>query len=228
MSEHVDVIIIGAGTAGLSAMREVRKKTEDFLLVNEGSWGTTCAAVGCMPSKALVEAADAFHRRNDFGDFGLRGAESVLADVPAVLVRVRRLRDDFIKGPEKVRDNLGARAIVGRARLLGPNRVVVQGREIAARCIVLATGSRPIVPKDWARFGERILTTDALFEQPDLPRRIAVVGMGAIGIEMAQALSRLGLEVAGFDAAKALAGLTERCANGCKMVSKKKIRNYFF
>ena len=54
MSEHVDVIIIGSGTAGLSAMREVRKKTEDFLLVNDGSWGTTCAAVGCMPSKALV------------------------------------------------------------------------------------------------------------------------------------------------------------------------------
>ena len=60
MSEHVDVIIIGSGTAGLSAMREVRKKTEDFLLVNDGSWGTTCAAVGCMPSKALVEASKCF------------------------------------------------------------------------------------------------------------------------------------------------------------------------
>jgi len=209
MSEHVDVIIIGAGTAGLSAMREVRKKTEDFLLVNDGSWGTTCAAVGCMPSKALIEAANVFHRRHDFEAFGLRGAESVLADVPAVLARVRRLRDDFIKGPEKVRNNLGVRAIVGRARLLGPDRVAVEGREIAARCIVLATGSRPVVPKDWARFGDRILTTDTLFEQPDLPRRIAVVGMGAIGIEMAQALSRLGLEVAGFDAVKALAGLTD-------------------
>ena len=155
MSEQVDVIIIGAGTAGLSALREVRKKTEDFLLVNDGSWGTTCADVGCMPSKALVEAANAFHRRHDFEDFGLRGAESVFADVPAVLARVRRLRDDFIKGPKKVRDNLGARAVVGRARLLGPNRVAVQGREISARRIVLATGSRPIVPNDWARFGER-------------------------------------------------------------------------
>ena len=163
MAKHVDVIIIGSGTAGLSALREVRKKTGDFLLVNDGSWGTTCAATGCMPSKALVEAANAFHRRHDFEAFGLSGAESVLVDIPAVLARVRRLRDDFVKGPEKVRDDLGPRAISGRASLLGPDRVAVEGREIAARRIILATGSRPVVPRDWARFGDQILTTDNLF-----------------------------------------------------------------
>lgn len=206
---NVDVIIIGAGTAGLSALREVRKRTEDVLLINAGHWGTTCAAVGCMPSKALIAAANAFHQRHALSEFGVRGGDALEVDVPAVLARVRKLRDGFVRGPSAVRDELGERAIAGRARLLGPDRVSVDGREITARRIILATGSRPVVPKPWARFGDRILTTDTLFEQADLPRRVAVVGMGAIGIEMAQALSRLGLEVAGFDAVEEVAGLTD-------------------
>jgi dihydrolipoamide dehydrogenase len=206
---QVDIVIIGAGTAGLSALREVQRKSDDFLLINAGDWGTTCAARGCMPSKALIEAANACHRRNDFAAFGLTGAEGVRADIPAVLARVRRLRDDFVKGPEAVPGKLGERALSGRARLLGPGRVEVGEREIAARKIILAPGSRPVVPQDWTRFGDRILTTDTLFEQQDLPPRIAVVGMGPLGLEMAQALSRLGLEVAGFDAVETLAGLSD-------------------
>ena len=205
----VDTIIIGAGTAGLSALREVRRHTDDFLLINDGHWGTTCAAVGCMPSKALIEAANAFHRRHDLDDFGIRGADGLVADIPAVLARVRRLRDDFVKGPEGVPDKLGDRAIAGRARLAGPGAVEVDGRRIEARAIILAPGSRPIVPGPWRALGDRILTSDTLFEQPDLPRRIAVIGLGAIGIELAQALARLGLEVAGFDAAETLAGIDD-------------------
>jgi len=207
--EKLDVIIIGSGTAGLSALREVQKQTDKFLLINSGDWGTTCAARGCMPSKALIEAAHAYHRRHDFAAFGFTGAENVKADIPAVLARVRRLRDDFVKGPEAVPGKLGERAIEGRARLLGPNLVQVGERKIAANSIILAPGSRPVVPKDWEAYGDRILTTDSLFEQPDLPRRIAVIGMGALGIEMAQALSRLGISVAGFDAVETLAGLSD-------------------
>lgn len=71
----VDVVIIGSGTAGLSALREVRRETEHLLLINDGHWGTTCAAVGCMPSKALIEAANAWHHRRRFAAFGVSGAE---------------------------------------------------------------------------------------------------------------------------------------------------------
>jgi dihydrolipoamide dehydrogenase len=209
MNRDVDTVIVGAGTAGLSALREVRRYTDDFLLINDGGWGTTCAAVGCMPSKALIEAANAFHRRHDFDAFGIRGAEALRADIPAVLARVRKMRDGFVKGPEAVPEELGARAISGRARLLGPGRLEVGGVKIAARAIILAPGSRPVVPAPWRDFGARILTTDSLFEQTDLPRRIAVIGMGAIGVEMAQALARLGLEIAGFDAADGLAGIDD-------------------
>ena len=71
MIDLADVIIIGSGTAGLSALREVQKATDSFLVINAGDWGTTCAARGCMPSKALIEAAHAYHRRHDFAAFGL-------------------------------------------------------------------------------------------------------------------------------------------------------------
>ncbi|SEO26189.1 dihydrolipoamide dehydrogenase [Pseudorhodobacter antarcticus] len=143
MSRKVDTVIVGAGSAGLSALREVRRYTDDFVLVNDGHWGTTCAAVGCMPSKALIEAANAFHRRHDFDAFGIRGAEALRADIPAVLARVRKMRDGFVKGPEAVPEELGKRAVSGRARLLGPGRLLVSGVEIEARAIILAPGSRP-------------------------------------------------------------------------------------
>ncbi len=209
MVERVRVAIVGAGTAGLSALREVRRHTEDLLLINSGDWGTTCAARGCMPSKTLIEAANAFHRRHDFAEYGLTGSDSVGVNVAAVLERVRRLRDDFVRGPETVSKSLGDRAVSARARLLGPGRLRADGREIHADKIILAPGSRPYIPEDWRKFGARVLTTDTLFEQPDLPARIAVVGLGALGVEMAQALSRLGIQIAGFHSSTTLAGLTD-------------------
>lgn len=213
MSPPLDVVIIGAGTAGLTALREVRKRSERFVIINDGPYGTTCARNGCMPSKLLIEAANAFHRRLAFDEFGIRGAAALTADIPAVLRRVRALRDRFVGHTLQATEGLGARSIAGRARLLGPNRIEVNGQELTTDRIIIATGSRPIVPNPWHAFGDRVLTTDTLFEQTDLGRRIAVVGMGAIGIEMAQALSRLGIEVTGFDSGCRLAGLTDESVN---------------
>ena len=75
MTKSYDVAIIGAGSAGLSALRVVRKQTDNFVLINHGSYGTTCARVGCMPSKALIEAANAFHLRKTLDAFCVSGAE---------------------------------------------------------------------------------------------------------------------------------------------------------
>lgn len=213
MNANPDVVIIGAGSAGLAALREVRKRTENFLVINDGPWGTICARVGCMPSKLLIEAANAFHRRGTFEEFGIRGAERMSVDVPAVLRRVRRLRDGFVAGTLKATATLGERAISGRARLLGAGQLAVDGRRISARSIILATGSRPVVPAGWKALVGRLLTTDTLFEQEDLPRRIAVLGLGAIGVEMAQAMSRLGLEIAAFGHAAGVAGLSDAKVN---------------
>lgn len=213
MNSMADVVIVGGGSAGLAALREVRKRTENFLVVNHGPWGTICARVGCMPSKLLIEAANAFHRRGTFDEFGIRGADGLRVDIPAVLRRVRRLRDGFVASTLEATATLGERAISGRARLLDAGQLDVDGRRISARSIILATGSRPVAPSAWQRLGARLLTTDNLFEQESLPPRIAVVGLGAIGVEMSQALSRLGLDVAAFGHAAGVAGLSDPGVN---------------
>ena len=208
-ARQVEVAIIGAGTAGLAALREVRRTTEDFVLINDGPFGTTCARVGCMPSKALIEVAKGFHQRGFLAAPGSPEPVALGVDIAAVLRHVRKLRDGYVGGVLKVTEQLGERVVAGRARFLDRETLEVAGERVQARRIIVATGSRPLVPKPWLAFGERILTSDTLFEQEDLPRRIAVIGLGAIGVEMAQALARLGIEVTGFDALAQVAGLSD-------------------
>lgn len=205
-----DVLIIGAGSAGLAALRAVRRRTQRFALIDQGPWGTTCARVGCMPSKLLLEAAHAFHRRHQFEAFGLRGAAQLHVDIPAVLQRVRDERDRFVQGVLASTADLGPRAITGRARILDPHTVEIDGqRTLSARSLVIATGSSPHIPQEWQALGPRLLTTDSLFEQTDLPRRIAVLGLGPLGVEMAQALAHLGLDVTAFSSSQHLAGIRD-------------------
>lgn len=208
-TENCDVAIIGAGTAGLAALREVRKHTERFVLINDGPYGTTCARVGCMPSKALVEAAKAFYRREALAEFGIHGAEKLEVDIPAVLARVRRLRDDFVSGTLKATEAIGERNIAGRARFEGPDTLIIDGRRIRAKRIILASGSRPVLPDAWRKLGDRVLTSDTIFEQSNLPPRIAVVGLGPIGVELGQAMARLGVQVSAFTMDTAIAGISD-------------------
>jgi len=217
---HVRIAILGAGTAGLTALSQVRKHTDDFVIINHGPYGTTCARVGCMPSKALIQAADEFHRRSALAALGIHGGEGLRVDLPAVLQRVRDYRDARVAGVLGATDSLQPQQnLAARARLDGPNRVIVtypDGHDevIGADRILIATGTRPVVPDAWRAFGERILTTDDLFERRDLPRRIAVVGLGVIGLELGQALARLGLQVHGFELRGNIGPLTDPVIQG--------------
>lgn len=210
----VRIAILGAGSAGLTALAQVRKHTDDYVIVNHGAYGTTCARVGCMPSKALIQAADDYHRRHALDTLGIRGGAGLSVDLPAVLQRVRDYRDARVAGVLGATDKLGERSIAGRARLDGPQRIVVEratgeAEAIEAEQIIIATGTRPVVPEPWQAFGQRIFTTDDLFEQPDLPPRIAVIGLGVIGLELGQALARLGLDVAGYEMRESLGPLSD-------------------
>ncbi len=213
VTERIDVAIIGAGSAGLSALREVRKATGSFIVAEGGPLGTTCARVGCMPSKAFIQAANDFHGRLRLDGRGVRGGKKVRLDVPAALAAVRALRDRFAAGAAEPAARLGARLVRGRARFLGPGVLRVGDREFRVKRVILATGSRPVVPKEFLALGDRVVTTDSLFELEDLPQRIGVVGLGPVGLEIGQALSRLGRDVVAFDRTRGLGKLTDPAVN---------------
>lgn len=205
------IAILGAGSAGLSALSEVRRSTDDFVIVNSGPWGTTCARVGCMPSKALIEAAWARGSAARLGRFGIAGAEHLRTDSAAVLERVRTLRDGFVAATEQgsTAGLATPQRISGHAHLLDAQHFEVNGERWKARQIILAPGSEPVLPADWAALGPQVLTTDTLFELPRLPSRMAVIGLGSIGIELAMALAALEVEVHAFARSASLGGCTD-------------------
>jgi len=211
----VDVAIIGAGSAGLSALSEVRKETDNFVIINHGPYGTSCARVACMPTKALIDAARAYQGRLFLPEIGVAGVAGLAIDIPAVLRHVRRLRDGFVSGMVKETEGLGDKSITATARFAEPDVIRVNDTLIKAGRVVIATGSTPVFPEEWHQFGPRFLTTDEIFEQLDLPGRMAVVGLGPSGLEFAQALHYLGIQVSAFEAGSLVGGLSDPEVNRC-------------
>ena len=205
-----DIAVIGAGTAGLAAFRAAREAGADAVLIEAGPGGTTCARVGCMPSKLLITAADAADAARRSGRFGIETGP-VRVDGPAVLARVREERDRFVAGVrEGVARFPGSARIDGRARFDGAGTLIVDAHtRLSFRAAIVATGSRPVVPGPLRDLGDRVLTTDTLFEIADLPASLAVLGGGPVGLELAQALARLGVAVSLFDTGTHLAALRD-------------------
>ncbi len=190
----VDVAIIGAGTAGMTAWRSAVKEGARAVLIEDGPYGTTCARVGCMPSKLLIAAAEAAHAAEHASAFGVN-VEGVRIDGRAVMQRVRSERDRFVgytlRGIESMPE---ADKLRGRARFLSENVLDVGGHtQVEARAIVIATGTRPNIPEAYQPLGDRAIVNDDVFDWTDLPESVLVVGAGVIGLELGQALSRLGV-----------------------------------
>ena len=192
----VDVAVIGAGTAGLAAYRAAKAAGKRAVIIEGGAYGTTCARVGCMPSKLLIAAAEAAHAIERAPGFGVHGGE-VRVDGRAVMARVKSERDRFVGFVLKGVDNIpAADRLVGHARFVDPVTLEVEGAGLVkARAIVIATGSRPMVPPILSNLGDRLVVNDDVFEWEDLPRSVAVFGPGVIGLELGQALARLGVRV---------------------------------
>lgn len=205
-----DIAVIGAGTAGLAAFHAARDAGADAVLIEAGPGGTTCARVGCMPSKLLITAANAAHAARHAETFGI-AAGPVRVDGRRVMARVRRERDRFVAGVLAGVDALPAEArIAGRARFTGPDTLAVDDHTaLRFRAAIVATGSSPAVPEPLRDLGDRLLTSDTVFEIPDLPDSLAVLGGGAVGLELAQAMARLGVAVTLFDPGTHLASLRD-------------------
>lgn len=201
MSNHVDVAIIGAGSAGLSAAHQVRKKTDNYILVDGGELGTTCARVGCMPSKVLIQIAEDFQRRNLLEREGINNADELSVDYESAMEHVQDLRDAFVDmvfGSMEPMEEAG-KLIESYAHFTSDNTLDIDGEIYTAKKIIIATGSTPVFPEAWKKFGDRIITTDDFFELETLPESMAVIGLGVIGLELGQSLSRLGVDVVGID-----------------------------
>lgn len=213
MTQRVKLAILGAGTAGLTALKEARRYTDDVALINAGPYGTTCARVGCMPSKALLEVAHAYGRRDWLAECGMQGGETLAMNVPAAMAHVRRLRDGFTAGAISTAEALGERSIQGQPRFLSPTLLEVNGERIEAEAVIIATGTRPNLPEAWRQFGEHVVTSDEVFELKAPGRRMGVVGLGPIGVELGQAFAQLGCEVHGFTRGSRVAGLNAEAVN---------------
>ncbi len=220
VNREVDVVVIGAGTAGLNAVAEVRKSGRSWVLVESGPYGTTCARVGCMPSKLLVAAADRAHQVATAGVFGIStGPMSV--DPRVLFGRVRAERDRFVAGAARSTTKLpDDQRLQGRARLTGPTTVLVErdgqdNIELKTNAIVAAVGSRPNIPPPFRDIMERVWISDEVFELNELPESLAVIGTGAIGLELGQALSRLGVKVSFFSLGSAIGPLSDPAMQQC-------------
>src|SRR5260221_1520405 len=192
----VDVAATGAGTAGLAAYRAARAAGVRAVLIEGGTYGTTCARVGCMPSKLIIAAAEAAHAIGRARGFGVHIDGKLRIDGREVMARVKRERDRFvgfvIEGVEAMPE---ADHVRGYAKFVDRNTLQVGERRIEARAIVIATGSRPAIPPILDAIGDRLVVNDDVFDWDDLPRSVAVFGPGVIGLELGQALARLGVRV---------------------------------
>jgi dihydrolipoamide dehydrogenase len=207
----VDVAVIGGGTAGMAAYRAARHAGKQAVLIEAGEFGTTCARVGCMPSKLLLAAANGLHDAKAQKARGIEGTHALEANGEQVLAYVRRERDHFVNGVlEEIRSFPPETVIRGRARFESRNVLLVDDTtRIEATSMVIATGAAPVVPDDLKVFGDRLITSDDVFELKTLPGRCAVFGAGPIALELGQALARLGTEVFMFGRGNQVAALTD-------------------
>jgi dihydrolipoamide dehydrogenase len=224
---QTDVAVIGAGTAGLAAYRAAIKEGKRVVMIEGGPYGTTCARVGCMPSKLLIAAAEAAHAASHLDPFGVHIEGQIRVDGKKVMDRVRRERDRFVGFVLDGIENIPAEhKLRGYARFVAPNILAVDNHtRVEAATVVIATGSSPSIPPPFKALGDRLVINDDVFSWDDLPKRVAVFGPGVIGLEIGQALARLGVIVRVFGVSGSLAGLTDLTV---RQVAKKVFQQEFY
>ncbi|UCF67283.1 MAG: mercuric reductase [Acidobacteriota bacterium] len=195
-ASRYNLVVIGGGTAGLVAAAGAAVLGARVALIERHLMGGDCLNVGCVPSKALLRAARAVARVREAGDYGVLVPDGVQVAFPAVMERMRRLRAAISPHDSAARfQSLGVDVFFGEARFTGLQTLAVDEKRLAFSKAVIATGRRaaelPIPGLTEAGY----LTNETLFSLTELPPRLAVIGAGPIGCEMAQALCRFGARV---------------------------------
>jgi pyruvate/2-oxoglutarate dehydrogenase complex dihydrolipoamide dehydrogenase (E3) component len=191
-----NLVVIGGGTAGLVTAAGAAGLGAKVALVERNLLGGDCLNVGCVPSKALLASAKAVGAVRAAGALGVTVPGEVEVDFPSVMERMRRLRAGISQHDSAERfSSLGVDVFLGHARFVGSDRIDVDGRNLRFKRAVVASGARASAPPIPGLTEAGFLTNETVFSLTELPRRLAVIGAGPIGCELAQAFRRFGSEV---------------------------------
>lgn len=198
-----DLVVVGAGTAGLVSAAGSAGLGAKVALVERHLMGGDCLNVGCVPSKGVIRAARAWHEvktaAERFGGPKVDGGESFAQ----AMERMRKIRADIsqVDSAFRYRDELGVEVFLGQGRFVAADAVEVDGKRLRFKRAVVATGARAAAPPIEGLEDAGYLTNETIFSLTALPRRLAVIGGGPIGCELAQAFARFGSEVTLLDMA---------------------------
>jgi len=201
-TERYNLVVIGAGTAGLVTAAGAAGLGARVALIEKNLMGGDCLNVGCVPSKALIRAARACAQVRDAAQFGVRIPDGVQYDFTTAMERVRKLRARISHNDSAHRfTKLGLDVFIGGGRFTGPDAIAVGGKTLRFAKAAICTGSRASTPPITGIDRIRCLTNETVFSLTKLPRRMAVIGAGAIGCELAQAFVRFGTQVTVYEQA---------------------------
>ncbi len=195
MAKPYDLVVIGAGSGGITAARTAAALGARVLLVERDRTGGDCLWTGCVPSKALLAAASAAHSVRTAGRFGVHAGEPDI-DFGAVMAHVRTAQERIepVDSPDSLRA-AGVDVRIAAAEFVSPSTVAVDGEVLRFRSAVIASGSEPAVPPIPGLDGAGVVTSDTVWDLESLPARLVVLGGGPIGCELGQGFARLGAHV---------------------------------
>ena len=190
-----NVVVIGAGSAGLVAAYIAAAVKAKVALVEKGSMGGDCLNTGCVPSKALIRTAKFMAHQKRSAEFGIHTAHAEF-EFSDVMARIRRVISNIEPHDSVERyTSLGVDCFSGNATIESPYSVDVDGKKLTTKSIVIAAGAEPFVPPVPGIDEMDYLTSDTLWEMEQLPQRLVILGGGPIGSELSQAFARLGSNV---------------------------------
>jgi pyruvate/2-oxoglutarate dehydrogenase complex dihydrolipoamide dehydrogenase (E3) component len=211
-----NLVVVGAGTAGLICAAGAAGLGARVALVERHLMGGDCLNVGCVPSKGLIRASRAVFDARHAGAFGVQGGESLFFDFDTAMERMRRLRADISRhdSARRFRDELGVDVFIGEGRFVGRDCLEVDGSRLYFKKAAVCSGARAAVPQVPGLEESGYLTNETVFSLTELPRRLAVIGGGPVGCELAQAFARFGSRVTVVELAPQILGREDQDAAG--------------